>query len=168
MNIITDTSRSHRTPCEIESVTIVSSFTVWGLMSVVVVVVVVTVVVVLVVTIVVIVKAVLFVVVIPVVLEVVLVVVLLVVVLVRALVCAGAFIGASVEVLTVGMGVEVVIIVSNMAAGLLMDALRSIIRGVMINIDGDMLVEVNAKVFAGLMITFEFIMPERLEEFCCC
>ena len=46
-----------------------------------------------------------------------------------------------------------VIIVSNMTADLLTDALRSIISGVLINIPVD-----NA---------FEFIMPERLEEFGC-
>ena len=59
------------------------------------------------------------------------------------------------------------IIVSNMAVALLMDALRSIIHGVLINIGVDMLVEVNAFFFAGLMIAFEFIMPERLEDFRC-
>ena len=46
-----------------------------------------------------------------------------------------------------------VIVVSNMAVDLLTDALRSIIRGLLINIPVD-----NA---------FEFIMPERLVEFDC-
>ena len=60
-----------------------------------------------------------------------------------------------------------VIIVSNMAVDMLMDALTGIIRSVRTESAVDVLVDVNAKVFAGVVIAFEFIMPERLEEFCC-
>ena len=52
------------------------------------------------------------------------------------------------------------IIVSNMAVDLLMDALRSIIRGVLINIDVDVL-------FSGVITAFDFAMPGPLAEFRC-
>ena len=53
-----------------------------------------------------------------------------------------------------------VIIVSNMAVDLLMDALRSIIRGVLINIDVDVL-------FSRVITAFDFAMPGPLAEFRC-
>ena len=81
--------------------------------------------------------------------------------------CSGALIDTLVEVSTVGMCLDVVIIASNVAVDLLADTLPIIIRGDLTNIAVDMLVEVNEKVFAGVMIAFEFIMPERLEEFGC-
>ena len=60
-----------------------------------------------------------------------------------------------------------VIIVSNMAVDLLMDALSSIIRGVLTKIAVDVLVDVNVKVFAGVMTAFEFVMSGTLEDFRC-
>ena len=55
------------------------------------------------------------------------------------------------------------IIESNMALELLMDALTGIKHGVMTNIDIDMVVER----FAGVMPSFKFVMPGPLEEFRC-
>ena len=55
------------------------------------------------------------------------------------------------------MRVEVLIVVPNTAVDLLMDALTEIIRGVLTNIDVDVLVDVN--VFVDLMPAFEFAMP---------
>ena len=53
-----------------------------------------------------------------------------------------------------------VIIVSNMAVDLLMDALRSMILGVRINIAVDVL-------FSGVITALEFAMPGPLAEFRC-
>ena len=84
-----------------------------------------------------------------VVLEVVLVVAIVVTaVVVRALVYAGAVIGTFVEVLTVGERVDVLIIASNMVVGLLMDGVTC---GVRTNFDVDVLVNVNVKLFAGVI-----------------
>ena len=82
----------------------------------------------------------------------------------RALVCAGAVIDTFVEVvLTIGMRVGVLIIVSNVAADLLMGALDDITRDVLTNIDVDALVNVNGNLFAGVMTAFEFAVPGPLE-----
>ena len=59
------------------------------------------------------------------------------------------------------------VIVSDMAVGLLMEALTGIIRGVRTKIGVGMLMDVNANMFAGVMTTFEFVMPDPLEEFRC-
>ena len=60
------------------------------------------------------------------------------------------------------------IIVSDMAVDLLTDVLGDIIRGVLTNIDADVLVvDLNANVFAGVMTAFEFAMPCPLEECRC-
>ena len=88
-------------------------------------------------------------------------------VVVGALVCAGAVIDAFVEVLTVDMRADVLIVVSNVAVDLLMDALIDIIRDALTNINVDVLVGVNGNVFAGVMTTFEFLVPCPFEEFCC-
>ena len=82
----------------------------------------------------------------------------------RDLVCAVAIIVTFVEVLTVDTRVDVLIIVSNVAVDLLMDALTGILRrGVLTNIDIDALVNANGNVFAGAMTTFEFAMSGPLE-----
>ena len=52
------------------------------------------------------------------------------------------------------------IVASNVAVGLLMDALTDIIRDVVNNIDVDVLVDVNANAFPCEMITFELAMPD--------
>jgi hypothetical protein len=96
---------------------------------------------------------------------VVLVVVLLVIVQFRALVCAGVVIATFVDVLTVDIRVDVLIIVSNLTVDLLMDALTDIIRDVLSNIDVDVLADVNVNVFAGVMTAFEFATSGPLEEF---
>ena len=57
------------------------------------------------------------------------------------------------------------VIVSDMAVGLLMEALTGIIRGVRTKIGVGMLMDVNANMFAGVMTTFEFAMPGPLEDF---
>ena len=93
--------------------------------------------------------------------------VVLIVVVTRALVWAGGVIDTFVEVLTVDMRVEVLIIVSDVAVNLLMDAFTAMIRGVLNNIDVGMLVDVNVDVFADVMTAFEFIMSGPLEEFRC-
>ena len=80
------------------------------------------------------------------------------VVVVRALVCAGTVIDPFVAAL---------IIESDVAVDLLLDALTGIIRGVRTNMGDDMLVDVNANVLALLMTVFEFDMPDPLEEFGC-
>ena len=98
------------------------------------------------------------------------VVVVVVTVVVRAPVwVAGAVIDTFVEVLTVGMRVDVLIVVSNVAVDLLMDALTGIILGLLANNIGvDVLVEVNVNAFAGVITAFDFPMPGRpLEEFRC-
>ena len=82
------------------------------------------------------------------------IVVAVVTVVVRALMCAGELIVTLLEVLTFDMRVDVLIIVSNVAVGLLMDALTGIARGSLTIID----VDVNANVF---------VMPGPLEKFRC-
>ena len=57
------------------------------------------------------------------------------------------------------------IIVSNMAVDLLMDALTDIMCDVPINNDIDVLLDVNATVFAGITTAFEFAMSVPLEGF---
>ena len=59
------------------------------------------------------------------------------------------------------------IIVSNMAVDLLIDALTDIIRGVLTNIGVGVLEDVNINMFAGVMATFEFVVSCPLEEFRC-
>ena len=128
---------------------------------------------VLVVTVVVMVEVVLIVVIVTAVLLVVvevllLVVVLLVVIVVRALVCAGAVIGTLfIEVLTVDMRGNAVIILFDMAVGLLVNALSALMCGVLTNIDVDVFLDVNVNAFAGKITTFEFAMPDLLEGFRC-
>ena len=90
---------------------------------------------------------------------------LLVGVVARALVCAGVFINIFAEVSSFDMRVDVVIIVPDMAVE--MDALTGLMRVVLTNIDVDVLMDVNANVFAGVMTAFEFVMPDPLEEFLC-
>ena len=60
----------------------------------------------------------------------------------------------------VGIRVDVLIIVSDMAVDLLMDTLTGIIIG---DMGVDVLVDVNVNLFAGLMTALEFVMPEPLE-----
>ena len=69
--------------------------------------------------------------------------------------------------LTVGIRVDAVIIVSNVAVELLMNAVTDIMRGVLSNMDVDMLVDVNVNIFAVSMAAFEFVMSDPLEEFRC-
>ena len=59
------------------------------------------------------------------------------------------------------------IIVSNMAVDLLIDALTEIKLGVMTNIDIGVLVDLDVNVFAEVMAAFDFAMPGPLEEFRC-
>ena len=67
-----------------------------------------------------------------------------------------------IEMLTVDMSVDVLMIMSNVAVGLLMDALTDVILEVLANIDVDVLdADVNA--FVGIMTVFEFVMPGPLE-----
>ena len=57
------------------------------------------------------------------------------------------------------------IVASGVAVKLLMDSLTDKIFGVLTIIDVEVLVDVNANVFAGVMTTFEFAMPGPLEDF---
>ena len=59
------------------------------------------------------------------------------------------------------------IIVSDVAVDLLMDALAVILRADLTNIDVDVLADVNAKVFAGVMTAFDFAMSGHPLEFRC-
>ena len=59
------------------------------------------------------------------------------------------------------------IIVSGVAIGSLMDALAALILGVLTDIGVDVLVDVNVNVFAGVMTAFEFVIPGPLEKFRC-
>ena len=68
---------------------------------------------------------------------------------------------------TVGIRVDAVIIVFNVAVELLMNAVTDIIRGVLSNIDVDVLVGANVNIFAVSMTAFEFVMSDPLEEFRC-
>ena len=80
-------------------------------------------------------------------------------VVVMGLVCAGEVIDTFVEVLTVAMRVDVMIVVSNVAVDLLMDALTAIMLEVLISMD--------VNVFVGVMPAFEFAMSSPLENFRC-
>ena len=88
-------------------------------------------------------------------------------VVVMGLVCAGEVIGTFVEVLTVDMRVNVLIIVSDVAVELLIGALTLTMRGVLTNIGADVLMDVNVNVFAGVMTAFRFAMPCPFEDFRC-
>ena len=59
------------------------------------------------------------------------------------------------------------VIVSDMAIDLLMYALTDTIRGVLTNVDIEVLVDVNVNVLADLITAFNFAMPGPLEVFCC-
>ena len=72
-----------------------------------------------------------------------------------------------VEVLTVDMWVEILIIVPNMAVDLVMDALTEMIRGIRTSIGVDVLMDVNVNAFVGVMVVFEFVTSDTLEGFCC-
>ena len=54
-----------------------------------------------------------------------------------------------------------------MAIDLLMYALTDTIRGVLTNVDIEVLVDVNVNVLADLITAFNFAMPGPLEVFCC-
>ena len=60
------------------------------------------------------------------------------------------------------------VIVSEVAVNLLMDAFTDIIRGVRTNIRVIVLVDVNGNGFAGVMTAFEFPMSCPLENFRSC
>ena len=115
-----------------------------------------------------------FVVAILVMVEVVLAIALLVIVVVvivvvgRALMCTGSVIDTFVEVLTVGMRVDVLIVTSNVAVDLLMDALTDIRLGLLANNIGvGVLGDVNVNVFLGVSTVFEFARSETVEDFRC-
>ena len=59
------------------------------------------------------------------------------------------------------------IIVFDMAVGLLIDTLSDIILGVLTNIAVGVLVGVNVNVFVSVIIAFECAMSDPLEEFRC-
>ena len=59
------------------------------------------------------------------------------------------------------------IILSKVAVGLLMDTFPAIIRGVRTNIGVDLLVDVNLSVFPGVMTAFEFVTSDPLEVLGC-
>ena len=92
---------------------------------------------------------------------------LLLLVLAAVVACAGALIDTFVGVLTVGMRVKVLIIVSDMAVDLLMDALAGIARVVLTDIGFAVLVGVNGSVFADVTVAFEFDIPGPSKECCC-
>ena len=54
---------------------------------------------------------------------------------------------------------------SDVGVDLLMESLSVIMIGALASIGVDVLVDVNANVFAGVMTTFEFAMPGSLEDF---
>ena len=83
------------------------------------------------------------------------------------LLCARAVIDTFGEVLTTDMRVDVLTIMSDVTVNLLIDALADIILRVLTNSDVGVLVDVNIKVFAGVMATFEFALPRPLEGFRC-
>ena len=60
-----------------------------------------------------------------------------------------------------------VIIVSGMAVGLLIDTLTDIILGVLTNTGVDIMVDVNVNVFVSVITAFEFATPDPCEEFRC-
>ena len=77
---------------------------------------------------------------------------------------AGAAFNTSIiEVLTVDMSVDVLIIMSNVAVGLMMNDFVDVILGVLANIEIDVLVDGNVNVFVGAMTVFDFVMPDPLE-----
>ena len=59
------------------------------------------------------------------------------------------------------------IIVSDMAVDLLMDALTDIILSVLTDIGVGELAGVNANVFAGVMSAFDFVMSGPSKKLCC-
>ena len=93
----------------------------------------------------------------------VLAIVALVIVVARALLWDAAVIDTFVEVSAVDT--DVLIIVSNVAVDLWVDSLTDIIRGVLTNIDVDVLMDANIKVFVDVMTAFEVSIPGPLEEF---
>ena len=56
---------------------------------------------------------------------------------------------------------------SDMAVGLLMDALGDITIDDLTDIGGELLAAANVNVIAGVMTAFECAMPDPVEEFCC-
>ena len=60
---------------------------------------------------------------------------------------------------------DVLIIESEMAVGLLMDALTGIMRDIMGGIDVDLMMVMNVNVFADVTPVFEFVIPRPLEVF---
>ena len=86
----------------------------------------------------------------------------------RALVCARAVIDAFVEVLTIVMPVDVLIIVSDAAVDSLMAASTEIIRTVLASIGVAPLVGVNnVNALAGVTAAFEFVTSDTLDGFRC-
>ena len=59
------------------------------------------------------------------------------------------------------------IVASGVAVDMLMDSLTDKIFGVLTIIDVEVLVDVNANVFAGVMTAFEFAMPYAIAGFRC-
>ena len=79
----------------------------------------------------------------------------------------GVVIDTFVEVLTVGMRVDALVIVSNVTVDLLMDALTGIIRRGVRTDDVGVLVDLNVNVLPHAMTAFEFAVPEPFEGFRC-
>ena len=85
-------------------------------------------------------------------------------VVVKALVCNGVVIDTGIELFAVDMPVDVLIILSHMAVGLLMDVLAGdLIIGVLTNTG----VDANVNTFLSETTAFEFATPDPLEEFRC-
>ena len=82
---------------------------------------------------------------------------------VGALLCAGVVIDTSIGVSKVGMRVDVLNLVFNMAVDSLMVALSGTIFSVATNVNADELVDVDA----GIMAAFKFAMPDLLKECRC-
>ena len=82
---------------------------------------------------------------------------------VGALLCAGAVIDTSIGAPKVGMRVDVLNLVFNMAVDSLMVALSGTIFSVVTNVNADELVDVDA----GIMAAFKFAMPDLLKECRC-
>ena len=85
-------------------------------------------------------------------------------VVVRALVYAGVVADTFDELLAVDMGVKMLIVVSNVAVGLLMDELTDIILDVRTNIGVNVLI-VNVNAFVIMTTAFEFEILGLLEVF---
>ena len=96
-----------------------------------------------------------------------LVVAVVVACVIRTLSCAGVLLDTLVEVLAVDMRVEVLIIVSDVAVDLLMDALAGIARAMLTDVGIGVLVGMNASVFADVTVAFEFEIPGPSKECCC-